>query len=491
MTFAKHIKQLVTESLIYGILGMLSKPRVINTILLPFYTRIFTPYDYGIMNLLLAFLGFFMMLVVAGLDSSSAVWFYDTKNQEDQKSTFSCWFWCQSVISLFFGVGIIFFSSWLSEVLFDTTKYKWLIQILAFILFFATANRVLTSWFLFQRRAWGTSIVSLMTSFGVAILSIILVYFLNMRLLGVFWAQLIGTLMTTIATVWIMKDWLSLKYFSWLRLKKMLAFGLPLAPASVASWIIMFSDSFILKYFYDSTEIGLYAVAFNIAGLVGIFTAGFQMAWSPFAYSIQKEEVSGHVYAKVLSLYGWAGCFFCTACSLFASFILKVLATPEYSSAASAVPFLAFSFLLLGIRDIASIGPAFVKKSVPVALSIFIAAGLNIILNLILVPLMGKDGAAFASMVSYLISAVYLFWIAQKHFYIPYEFKPVLVCFCFSWIIIAINMFFIPLDSFWGFVFRVVLCSLFLPLAFYLKVLTHEHVRKLIQKIHLQHLIKI
>ena len=93
----KYIKQLAGESAIYGASGTLA--RIIGIFLIPVYTRIFSPSEYGVMALIGTLTSLFAIFVVLGLDNSSARWFYDTQDTKHRKSTISSWFWCQFVVS--------------------------------------------------------------------------------------------------------------------------------------------------------------------------------------------------------------------------------------------------------------------------------------------------------------------------------------------------------------------------------------------------------
>lgn len=101
MKIASHIRQLASESLVYSFFGLVNKPSALAALLMPLYTRIFTPQEYGIISLIVALTAFLNILVVAGLDNSAGRWFYDSHENTDRKSTISSWFWCQLAISLF------------------------------------------------------------------------------------------------------------------------------------------------------------------------------------------------------------------------------------------------------------------------------------------------------------------------------------------------------------------------------------------------------
>lgn len=207
------------------------------------------------------------------------------------------------------------------------------------------------------------------------------------------------------------------------------------------------------------------------------------MAWGPFAYSILHEERSGKVYARVLSVYAFFGALICTGVSLFSPLLFSILTTERYYPAASCVPFLACSFVLSGALYIAGLGSGIAKKSVPVATSVIIAAAANLLLNLALIPRFGKEGAAIATMISALLAVLYLFPVSQKNYYIPYRFKPALVCFGCYWLLIGIDRIFLPGNDGSALALRSMMCLLFIPLAFVVGIAHPQDLKRIVLRV--------
>ncbi|MCK4830253.1 oligosaccharide flippase family protein, partial [bacterium] len=162
MSVFRHIKQLAAESIIYGISGTVAKS--IGFFLIPIYTRIFSPADYGIIALITTLTGLLGMFVVLGLDNSSARWFYDTDEVQNRKHTISSWFWCQLSVSCIFALGLILFASHISALLFKSQEYAILICLAAITIPLRTFSKVLGNWLRYQRRAWTTTIFSTASS---------------------------------------------------------------------------------------------------------------------------------------------------------------------------------------------------------------------------------------------------------------------------------------------------------------------------------------
>jgi O-antigen/teichoic acid export membrane protein len=476
MGVANSIRQLAGETLIYGISGTLS--RFIGIFLLPMYTRVFSPADYGVVGVMTSLLALCGVLIVLGLDNASARWFYDTGDTLQRKRIMSSWFWCQMTVGMLAALLLLLLAPQIAALLLGTRDLAHLVRIAALTVPLGSFVRVLGNWLRYQRRA--AMVTTYYTSTSLGLLGIIALFVLTWPggLLGLYWAHLVAGLLTAAASVMIIRTWIAPRFVSWPVLKSMLAFGLPLAPASVASWMTALSDRLILSLFRDSSEVGVYTVAASLASVVALVTQAFQWAWGPFAFSLLRDRESAQVYSKALSLYALLGAFLCTAASLFSPWLLRVFATAPYYGAASNIPWLAFSHLAVGATTIAALGSQVVKKSGSIAMSAFVGAGINTLLNFLLIPAIGRDGAAIATFVAYTSATAYMFVASQKHYPLPYHFKDVILCAGFGWLLIGIDRLLVPGWSALAVTLRVALCLSYVPLAFGLGIVRPAHVRQ-------------
>lgn len=462
MSVIKHIKQLAAESAIYGISGVVG--RFIGIFLVPIYTRIFTPADYGVISLLGVFASLIGTFAVLGLDNSSARWFYDTDDRDDRRTTISSWFWCQLVVSSVIALAIFVLAPRISSWLTDSAQFANLVRLVAFGIPLSTGGKVFGNWLRYQRRATTAVMFTLGQTLGDIGLVILFVVVWRRGLTGLFTAHLITGAIVLLVALACLRGWISPAGFSWRRLRPMLRYALPLIPAAIGIWVMTSMDRVMLNQYADTSEVGLYSVGASLASGVALVTAAFTQAWGPFAYSILKQPDSGRVYSRVLDLYSFLGCTLCAALALFAPLVLRVLTTEAYYAAASTVGLLSFGVLVNGVRFIASMGCGIAKQSVPDAISVAIGACVNFALNLLLIPRYGRDGAAVATMLAWGCSAVFLFRSSQRCHHIPYRWQAALAPFGLAWGLIAVNHWLILGNSIMANVGRSGLMLVFLPL---------------------------
>ena len=63
-----RLRSLVKDSLAYGVSSLLS--RFLNFLLVPFYTHVLTPGEFGVSNIVFALVAFLNILYQAGFDAS-------------------------------------------------------------------------------------------------------------------------------------------------------------------------------------------------------------------------------------------------------------------------------------------------------------------------------------------------------------------------------------------------------------------------------------
>lgn len=426
LSLVKNLKTLASDSLIYGISYMLS--RFIGIFLTPFYTRVYTPTDYGTMALLTSGYTLISIVIVLSLDNSTARWFYDTTDKCDQKITINTWIWFYFSLSIIVALLIFSCSSLIANGLFKGDKHagtyiKLLAASLPLTVWSAVANNVLR----FERKAIPAVSLSLFTNLTLIGLTILFVLVLKKGLLGAYYAMFLSAAIGMPCAFYLIKGWVgkpSLLNFK--RLRAMLLYSSPFIPATLAYWVVNLSGVYFINGYLSKSEAGLYQIGTSIAGVAGLVTSSFQQAWAPFAFSIHKNEGAREVYAKVLYLYVLIVGFLCMLIALFTPEVLMMLTTPKYYDAAWVASILTFSNLFIGAVYIADIGAAIAKKTAPLGIISTISAFLIIGLNFLLIPRIGKEGAALAVCLAQLISPIYMFYRSQKLYYIPYNFPKVI-----------------------------------------------------------------
>ncbi len=428
-----RLKPLLKDSLIYG-LG-----RYINTFIgalfIPIYTRIFSPAEYGIVDLIGATVSMIVIFLILGLDSATALYFYDTEDRHNQKKIISTSFYFRMMLAVVICSALFFSSGYISELIFNSTEYARFLKIGVAAIPFSLAIGFFLDLMRLKFESLKFSVISIGSTIINSILIIYLIFFLQLGIEGI----LIGTLISNIIFFFI---GLYLTYKEYIlsislsRLRDLLSFGLPLLPASIAIWLMTFSDRYFLVKYSTLNEVGLYSIAIKLSGVLLLVISAFQLSWGPFAFSIKKEIDAKNTYSKVLTYYLIITSFLAIGLSLFSKEILMIMTQAEYIAAYKVVGILSFAVIFVGLYNIISIGVNLTKKTHYISLTTGIAALINIILNFLLIPSLGIIGAAIATLIANCSSVSLLYLISQKYYYIQYENVKIIKIFLFSGVII-------------------------------------------------------
>ena len=440
----KQLKQLAGDSLIYGLSGIIT--RMIGIFLIPIYTRIFVPKDYGIINLINTTFFLLGLMVVCALDTAAGRWFFDNTEPEDHKKTFGTWIWFQFLLSAGVAIIVITLSPYLVQTFFKEEGKPIYFILPAICLVTNMMPSIISNWYRVHRKAVATVVFSFAQTMLTICLTILFVIVLKWHITGVFAAMTISSTIFSLVAIQQMNGWLAFKYFDKMRLKVMLKYALPFIPAALAYWLLNSTDSYFIAYFKDKTEVGLFGIGASLAAGLGLFTGAFQQAWGPFAFSIMNEENAKQVYANVFLLFGYIMGLLAALLMMFAPELLLLLTSPSYYSAAWVGGILGYNLVLIGFTYIASIGISIAKVTAPYGIAMLVATVITIILDIILIPRFGKEGSAIATVLAQLFVPAYLFYKGQKVYPIPYNYAEAVLAMLLMAVAVVIIRF-ISFDS--------------------------------------------
>lgn len=413
--------------------------RIIEMFLFPIYTRIFSPNDYGIMDVSRAVTNIMNIFIIMGFTSAQTFYFFNTEDKKDRRLMLSTSLIYRIFISLAICTTLFILAEPFSKYILGNADYAVYLKILAL----ATPFTVVKTLFINIQRMtfskWKYLFLTIGSGIFGALLAIYLVVIKRVGLIGVFQAQLYGAIFFTLVGFPLVKEYLRFS-FSFERLKDMLKYGIPLIPAGISIWVIQFADRYFLIHYSGMSDVGLYAVGSKIALLVTFITGAFRLAWAPFRFAVAKEKDAQQFYAKILTYYLTGLSLLCVFCSLFAREILMVLTRPAYYGGSKVVGLLAFSAVGYGVLPIIAIGLGLTKKTQFTGLAFGVAAIANVVLNFILVPKFSIMGASLATVISFFIANLILYVAGQKYYYVPFELTKIFKILAFSAGVIVVGL---------------------------------------------------
>ena len=234
----EKLKELTKDTAIYGISTMLG--RFLNFLLVPFFTNVFLPAEYGVVNILYAYIAVFNIIFIYGMDSAFLK-YAAFKDIGTDKENFSTPYISVFITSVIFVLFIVLFKNPVTIFLEVNADKSYLILLSAFILFF-DANAVIPFLKLrLERKAKLFSLLKIVNILINIIFNVFLIVKLKWGIEAIFVSNLAASVLTLIFIVPTIAKNFCFCFHKEL-FKRLLKFALPYLPAGIAVMIVQVID---------------------------------------------------------------------------------------------------------------------------------------------------------------------------------------------------------------------------------------------------------
>ncbi|MEZ4838141.1 lipopolysaccharide biosynthesis protein [Flavobacterium sp.] len=424
-------KSLFKQTAIYGLATVL--PRMLSFLLVPLYTDILNPGEYGEVSIIFSWLVLFNVLLAYGMETSFFRFYnnYDDKRAVIGTATISI-FWTTIV----FLIGSLLFRNTLANFSGIDVEYItytiWILVLDALVIIPFS-----------KLRAYQRSIVYAIIKIGnVAINLGLNVFFLlylpkiaaanpdsflaslyveNFQIGYIFVANIIASLLTLIV--------LSPNYFHiqwhfdtqlW---KKMLRYGFPILIAGLAFAINEHFDKILLEIFNISkSEIGAYSACYKIGLFMVLFRTAYSLGIEPFFFSYANNENAPQTYADITKYFVIFGSLISLSVIVFSD-ILKLFLIPNetYWSAMKVVPLIVLANFFLGIYTNLSVWYKLTDRTKMGAYISIVGAIVTLTINFLLIEKFSYIGSAIATIAAYGSMMAISYSLGNRYYPIPYD----------------------------------------------------------------------
>lgn len=425
-------KKLFKDTLIYGFATML--PRLIGVIMVPYHIKwMNNEAVYGSYSVMFSWIMILNAFLSFGMETAFFRFFNKIEDKEKVKSN-ALWF--VLLLSCFAGVILFGATDFIADYLRVSPE---LIRILSGIL-------LLDAWVVIpfsMIRAIGQSkkyaIIKMCNVIINALLTVLFLYFFpkwsandwfsgwyipDFQVEYVYLANLLASAFTFVVLIPIYKN-LRNKIDTSL-MKEMLMYAFPVMVASISFAINEGIDRFMIERLLPSdisqAEAGKYAACYKIGIFMILFRTMYSLGIEPFFFNYAKNEDAPVKYATVTKYFVLFGSVAMLVIIVLANFLKPILISkPQYWSAMSIVPMVILANLLLGIYTNLSVWYKLQDKTYIGAILSLGAAFFTIGLNLVLIPMIGIDGAALTTLIVYFLMSFASYYLGQKYYPIPYS----------------------------------------------------------------------
>jgi len=406
-------KKLFIENIFaYGFINILNK--IVPFLLLPVITRMLPDAsDFGVYSMFTLLVGFGTPLAVLGLYDAMFRLYFD---KDDQQYRYDVTTTTQRIIlvaSTIISIILVLFSNQLSLLFFGELSYNNIVMLAGIGIFLgANLNPIQTPTRMQNERK--TFVMSgLISSTVMYGLSLLLIY-KGFSYFGLIYANFATSLLMVIF-FWIRNKNFFLKgSYDKNIARDLFKIGIPLIPTFLIYWIYDSMDKIMITNMIGTSEMGIYSIGAKIAQVSQLIYAGFAGGWQYFAFSTMKDDDQVELNSKVFEYLGAISVLSLVIIYPFIPYIFKMLFTGDYVTGYVVAPYLYLSPLLLMLFQVAGNQFLVIKKSFLSTISLSIGAALNVGLNLILIKVIGIEGAAIATLIGYSVTLVLVMIMSKK-----------------------------------------------------------------------------
>lgn len=425
----KYIKETIKNSAIYGI-GNISV-KLVGFVLVPFLTdpEYLSVQDYGALGVLEAVNQIIIYLMGLGLYNAMFRWYYEQNETENRSTFFTAIVVVTSLVLLTISLTWIFKDE-ATQLLFDNLKYNEVLVLLMISTGLQALGQLPATLMRLQDRAAFFTTSNVIKLIVTLLVTLYYLLWLKEGLVSIYAGQIAGFATYLIMLLPYMFKNSALK-IHFVVFREMMGYGFSMMIAGLAGASVNVLDRFVLNSMSGLEEVGFYSLGYKVSSVLKVFIIGsVSMALTPIIFRKINDADSHRFYSKTMTYYGFVMMICIMGISLFSKEVLKVFTgSTLYWSSFTVIPILAFGLYFVALRDVVVTGLHITKKTSRISLMTTIVSILNLTLNILLIPWLGAEGAALASLLSQLVYFVGIFFFSNRAYPIKFEWNKIILMF--------------------------------------------------------------
>lgn len=402
-------------------LGLISIASILvalsSFILLPILTNNLTINEYGIWNQLNVTVRLMTGITTLGLSNAIMRFLPSLKeNLKIQEEYYSLFF----VVLLFSAISsfsIFLLANPIANALFDGNTN--IVEFLSLIIFVSSLNYFVINFFRTSQEIKKYSIFLFLQTY-LTVLFVIYLVISNYGILGAVIGYLISQIFIFLAMNLLIAKKIGIKFPKFRNIKEYLSFSLPFVPVGLSYWFVESSDKYVIGFFLGSAFVGYYSPGYMLGTIILMIVTPFPSMLLP---EIAKHYDSGEIKKSKSYLNHSMKLFLLIAIpalfgiSTLSKPLLILLTTPTIASESYLItPIIALGTLFYSIYVINSLLLSLTKKTKIISIIWIIAAIINLIGNILIVPQFGIIGSATVTLVTYI--TVFIFTLLYLRNYV-------------------------------------------------------------------------
>jgi O-antigen/teichoic acid export membrane protein len=402
---------LFRQASVYAVSNVLNA--AIPFVLLPIFTRVLSPEDYGRATMFFLVVTVLGALVGLNVHGAVSVRHFQLPGERLAEYVGACL--GVLAVSAIAVIGIVALAgTWLEQATQVPARWLLLAVIVATLNFIVTLR--LTLW---QAQGKAARYGALQVSNGLlnGVLSLFFVLALGMAWEGRALGQAAGTSMVAALAIFALLSSREVRLPHNLRdAKDAIAFGIPLIPHTLGSMLIVSADRFIIASLLDVAQAGVYMVALQIGMVLGLLAESFGRAFGPWLMARLRHPDPTTAIRIVRGTYLYFVAIFALAIALglAAPLLFGTVVGEQFRDAAEVVPLIALGQAFSGAYYMVATYIFFAGKTGRLAAITLVAGGISVVATWHLVQAAGLYGAALAFVLSQAVVFLGTWWLSHR-----------------------------------------------------------------------------
>ncbi len=398
------LKLFIENFLVYGLGGIISK--IIPLIMVPIITWIMPSTDYyGISDLSNTVVQFGSAIAIMGMYDAMYRMFFEKEEEEYKRTVCSTALLFTCITSLVVFLIMIILKGVIAQYFFSDRQYAYIVYLSAMATLVGATNGIISAPTRMQNKRkvyLVTNTIGPFLSYSISIPLLLAGHYVIALPL----AAVISGVTMEVAFGVMNRKWFVLNQFNKDILKQLLVIAVPLLPNFLIYWVFNSCDKVMITNMIGIGASGIYSVGSKIGHASQLIYTAFAGGWQFFAFSTMKEDNQVESNSQIFEYLGIISFVATSFICAWSSGIFKLLFKPDYLSGYIVAPYLFLAPLLQMLFQVAANQFIVVKKTWPNLFILSSGAVLNIIINYLLIPFLGIEGASIATLAGYVVSDI-------------------------------------------------------------------------------------
>jgi O-antigen/teichoic acid export membrane protein len=205
-----------------------------------------------------------------------------------------------------------------------------------------------------------------------------------------------------------------------------LSVGAPLFGIATAQWAVQGVDRLFLAHYHGAATVGVYGLASGVASGILAIAATVNLLFLPVSASLRATPERLRRFTEASLRLTIVALGLCVAGAFLAGpWVMRILAGPAYADGGRVLPWMVLSYALFTVLQLLQWIPMAIERRVAGVVACYATmAGVNVVLDLALIPLAGMKGAVIAAIAAQIGGMARMTMLARAA--LPFHWRPAL-----------------------------------------------------------------